>query len=51
MDIPQERRLLTEIPGPRSRELLLAQLDLDRTLPDFALGYRWDIVLRSTPFE
>ena len=29
----------------RARELLIAQLDLDVTQPEWALGYTWDIVL------
>jgi protocatechuate 3,4-dioxygenase beta subunit len=36
------------------RELLIARFDLESTEPMFALGYRFDIVLRgfnSTPFE
>jgi protocatechuate 3,4-dioxygenase beta subunit len=35
----------------RARELLVASLDLERTEPEWALAYRFDIVLRSTPFE
>jgi protocatechuate 3,4-dioxygenase beta subunit len=35
----------------RARERLLAQFELELTEPDWALGYRFDIVLRSTPFE
>jgi protocatechuate 3,4-dioxygenase beta subunit len=30
---------------PRARELLVARFDLELTRPDWALGYRWDIVL------
>ena len=30
---------------PRARELLVARFDLDVTEPEWALGYRWDIVL------
>jgi len=36
---------------PKARERLLAQFDLALTRPEWALGFRWDIVLRSTPFE
>ena len=39
---------------PQGRELLISQFDLDLTEPGFALGYRFDIVLRGyreTPFE
>jgi len=31
--------------------LLVAEFDLDRTEPEWALAYRWDIVLARTPFE
>jgi protocatechuate 3,4-dioxygenase beta subunit len=34
-----------------ARERLIASFELDLTKPDWALGYRFDIVLRSTPFE
>jgi protocatechuate 3,4-dioxygenase, beta subunit len=37
-----------------ARERLVARLDLDATMPEWALGYRWDIVLRgrdATPVE
>jgi protocatechuate 3,4-dioxygenase beta subunit len=37
-----------------ARERLVARLELDATVPEWALGYRWDIVLRgrrATPFE
>jgi protocatechuate 3,4-dioxygenase beta subunit len=39
---------------PKGRELLISEFDLNVTEPDFALGYRFDIVLRghkATPFE
>jgi protocatechuate 3,4-dioxygenase, beta subunit len=35
----------------RARARLVAQFDLELTQPEWALGYRFDIVLRSTPFE
>jgi protocatechuate 3,4-dioxygenase beta subunit len=35
----------------KARERLVSSLDLETTEPDWALGYRFDIVLRSTPFE
>jgi protocatechuate 3,4-dioxygenase beta subunit len=35
----------------RARARLVAQFDLGLTKPEWALGYRFDIVLRSTPFE
>ena len=46
--------ILNSIPDPRGRELLVSKLDLDTTIPEWALGYRWDIVVRgprSTPLE
>lgn len=41
-------------PDAAARQRLLARLDLDVTQPEFALGYRFDIVLRgreATPME
>jgi protocatechuate 3,4-dioxygenase beta subunit len=43
--------ILSSIPDPRGRELLVSRLDLETTVPEWALGFRWDIVLRSTPTE
>jgi protocatechuate 3,4-dioxygenase beta subunit len=46
--------ILNSIPEPRGRERLVAKLDLETTVPEWALGYRWDIVLRgrhATPKE
>ena len=46
--------ILNSIPDPRGRELLVAQFDLQSTVPDWALAYRWDITLRgrnATPAE
>lgn len=42
------------IPDERARQRLVANLDLGVTEPNFALGYRFDIILRgrdATPFE
>lgn len=42
------------IPDERARQRLVSHFDLSLTRPDWALGYRFDIVLRgrhSTPFE
>ena len=33
------------------RDRLVAAFDLDRTQPEWALAYRWDIVLARTPFD
>jgi protocatechuate 3,4-dioxygenase beta subunit len=46
--------ILQSIPSPEARERLVAAFDLDITQPEWALGYRWDIVLRgpaATPME
>ena len=46
--------ILRSIADPRGRELLVAALDMDTSVPEWALGYRWDIVLRgrdATPME
>jgi protocatechuate 3,4-dioxygenase beta subunit len=34
-----------------ARDRLVAALDLPNSVPEWALAYEWDIVLRSTPFE
>jgi len=42
------------IPTERARQSLIATYDHSVTEPEWALGYRWDIVLRgthATPFE
>ncbi len=42
------------VPDPAARNRLVAQFDLDVTQPEWALGYRFDIVLRgrgATPME
>ncbi len=36
---------------PKSRELMVSSFDLGNTQPDWALAYRWDIVLGATPIE
>jgi protocatechuate 3,4-dioxygenase beta subunit len=43
--------IFQSVRDPQARERLVARFDLSLTQPDWALGYRWDIVLRSTPFE
>jgi protocatechuate 3,4-dioxygenase beta subunit len=44
--------ILSSIPDPRVREMLVSRLDLEATVPDWAVGYRWDVVLRGlTPME
>jgi protocatechuate 3,4-dioxygenase beta subunit len=42
------------VPDPAARQLLVAAFDLALTEPEWALGYRFDVVLRGreqTPFE
>jgi len=46
--------ILQSISSPEARERLVAAFDLDITQPEWALGYRWDLVLRgprATPME
>lgn len=46
--------ILNSIPDPRGRALLVAAFDLATTVERWALGYRWNIVLRgrdATPME
>ncbi len=43
--------IFNSVRDPKARELLVATFDLDRTEPEWALAYRFDIVLRRTPFE
>jgi protocatechuate 3,4-dioxygenase beta subunit len=43
--------IFNSVRDPAARERLVAAFDLDRTRPEWALAYRWDIVLARTPFE
>jgi protocatechuate 3,4-dioxygenase, beta subunit len=43
--------IFQSIRDPKVRELLISRFDLETTEPEWALAYRFDIVLRSTPFE
>jgi protocatechuate 3,4-dioxygenase beta subunit len=43
--------IFQSVRDPRARERLVARFDLSLTQPEWALAYRWDIVLRTTPFE
>lgn len=46
--------ILQSIPDQVGRERLVSQFDPETTVPEWALAYRWDIVLRgraATPFE
>ena len=46
--------ILGSIADPRGRDLLISRFDLETTVPEWALGYTWDIALRgrnATPME
>jgi protocatechuate 3,4-dioxygenase, beta subunit len=43
--------IFQSVRDPGARELLVSTFDLETTVPEWALAYRWDIVLRRTPFE
>ena len=46
--------IINSIPDAGARQRLIAKFDVDLTEPDWALGFRWDIVLRgrdATPME
>ncbi len=46
--------IFNAIRDPRSRELLIAHFDLERTQPEWAIAFEWDIVLgrgNATPLE
>jgi protocatechuate 3,4-dioxygenase beta subunit len=46
--------IINSIPDGEARDRLVAAFDLSVTEPEWALGYRFDIVLRgrrATPFE
>jgi protocatechuate 3,4-dioxygenase beta subunit len=43
--------IFQSVRDPSARELLVSRFDLDATEPEWALAYRFDIVLRRTPFE
>jgi protocatechuate 3,4-dioxygenase, beta subunit len=46
--------IFNSVPDPKARERMISTFDLEATRPEWALAYRWDIVLRGreqTPFE
>jgi protocatechuate 3,4-dioxygenase, beta subunit len=50
----QHDPIFQSIPDEKARQRLISQFDLEVTKPEWALGYRFDIVLRgrdATPFE
>jgi protocatechuate 3,4-dioxygenase, beta subunit len=49
-----EDPMYTCVPDERARRRLVSALDWETTIPEIALGYRWDVVLRGadeTPME
>lgn len=46
--------ILQSIPDEKARQRLISKFELETTIPEWALGYRFDIILRgrdATPFE
>ena len=46
--------MFNAVRDPKAREALIARFDMANTVPEWALAYEWDIVLRGTdptPFE
>jgi protocatechuate 3,4-dioxygenase beta subunit len=43
--------IFNSVRDPAARERMVSSFDLDATVPEWALGYRFDIVLGSTPVE
>jgi protocatechuate 3,4-dioxygenase beta subunit len=43
--------IFNAVRDPKARELLVSTFDLETTTPEWALGFRFDIVLRATPME
>ena len=39
--------IFNSVPDPKAREAMICRFDLDETVPEWALGYQWDIVLRG----
>jgi protocatechuate 3,4-dioxygenase beta subunit len=43
--------IFNSVRDPKARERMISAFDLDATVPEWALGYRFDVVLGATPFE
>jgi protocatechuate 3,4-dioxygenase, beta subunit len=46
--------IFNSVPDPTSRERMVAKFDMESTVPEWALAYQWDVVLRgrnATPME
>jgi protocatechuate 3,4-dioxygenase beta subunit len=39
--------IFNSVPDPKGREAMICRFDLAETVPEWALGYQWDIVLRG----
>jgi protocatechuate 3,4-dioxygenase beta subunit len=39
--------VFNSVPDPSARERLIATFDIEVTIPEYALGYRFDFVLRG----
>ena len=53
-DHPGFQAFFNTVPDEAARRRLICRFDLDITRPEWALGYRWDVVLRgrdTTPME
>ena len=43
--------ILNSVRDATARELLIARFDPERTEPEWALAFEWDVVMHATPFE
>jgi protocatechuate 3,4-dioxygenase beta subunit len=43
--------IFNSVRDPAARERMTCRFDLEQTVPEWALAYQYDIVLRETPFE
>jgi protocatechuate 3,4-dioxygenase, beta subunit len=43
--------IFNSVRDPAARDRMICRFDLDQTVPEWALAYQYDIVLRETPFE
>ena len=43
--------IFNSVRDPADRERMICRFDLEQTVPEWALAYQFDIVLRETPFE
>jgi protocatechuate 3,4-dioxygenase, beta subunit len=43
--------IFNSVRDPAARDRMICRFDLERTVPEWALAYEYDIVLRETPFE